>query len=188
MQRSKDHECLLSFKFFHVQTSTKGFHELFLIEVLDVRWCDVHCMNRSSSLQSPNCSQQYLCDISYWFSGLIPVSLLFSEVFASQVLKYLLQFSGEYFTFLSFFVFSVAFFSGCFPQHCIDIVLFLHCSYSLEIWFAHITVLSSILRHFGSLCYIPKDPSLFPVSYFPLVLSVLRCLNANNVLDMTAYF
>lgn len=107
---------------------------------------------------------------------------------ASQVLKYLLQFSGEYFTFLSFFVSSVAFFSGCFPQHCIDIVLFLHCSYSLEIWFAHITVLSSILRHFGSLCYIPKDPSLFTVSYFPLVLSVLMCLNANNVLDMTAYF
>ena len=122
--------------------------------------------------------RSYSCFVTIFWS----ICFSSSQVFAS-ILRWVCHIN-----FRSFFVFSVAFFSGCFPQHCIDIVLFLHCSYSLEIWFAHITVLSSILCHFGNLCYFPKDPGLFTVSYFPLVLSVLRCLNANSVLDMTAYF
>ena len=180
MQTSKDHECLLSFKFFHVQTQKvfmNFFNRRFGHQVV---WCTLY-----EQLKFTVVYNNIVLSNTYVISC-IGFQVLF--LFRYYFLKYLLQFSGEYFTFFSFFVFSVAFFCGCFPQHCIDIVLFLHCSYALEIWFAHITVLSSILRHFGSLCYIPKDPSLFTVSYFPLVLSVLMCLNANNVLDMTAYF
>ena len=120
--------------------------------------------------------RSYSCFVTIFWS----ICFSSSQVFAS-ILRWVFHISF-------FFCLLSGVFSGCFPQHCIDIVLFLHCSYSLEIWFAHITVLSSILRHFGNLCYFPKDPSLFTVSYFPLVLSVLRYLNANNVLDVTAYF
>ena len=126
-----------------------------------------------------HCSLQIVLSNTYVISR-IGFQVLF--LFRYYFVKYLLlKFSSICFnspvsiSHFFLFVFSVAFFSGCFPQHCIDIVLFLHCSYSLEIWFAHITVLSSILCHFGNLCCFPKDPSLFTVSYFPLVLSVSRC-------------
>ena len=41
MRSLKDDEFLLGFKFYGVQTSRKGFHELFLMEFLDIRRHDV---------------------------------------------------------------------------------------------------------------------------------------------------
>ena len=102
-------------------------------------------------------------------------------LFCYYFLKYLLlKFSSICFNspvsishFLSFFVFSVAFFLAVF--HNTVLILFFSCIVVILWPFAHITVLSSILCHFGNLCCFPKDPSLFTVSYFPLVLSVSRC-------------
>ena len=41
IQTWKEDEFLLAFKFSHVQTSRKGFHELFLIEFVDIKRPDV---------------------------------------------------------------------------------------------------------------------------------------------------
>ena len=41
MQSLRDDEFWLGFKFYGVQTSRKGFHELFLMEFLDIRRHDV---------------------------------------------------------------------------------------------------------------------------------------------------
>ena len=41
MQTRKGDDFLLGFKFSRVQISRKGFYELFLMDLLDIRRCDV---------------------------------------------------------------------------------------------------------------------------------------------------
>lgn len=95
---------------------------------------------------------------SIFFNSLVSISH-FCLVLSSQWRFFSLFFKTLYW-YRSFF--ALQFFFGI-----------LVCSY-------HCLVL--MLRHFWKLHYFPKDSSLFTVSYFPLVLSILRQLYTNDIL------